>query len=134
MATAISGTSFRMGQETAGACATASIRPRCGLSIATTWRPKATAPIWIRWRTYDGRGNCGSCRWLLLGNAGSDTPPEGRHFDSRRLYGRRCAQRDVSQSWLPCRSDRDHLRSLEDQLPDAAGILLSDPRSDDREP
>ena len=24
-------------------------RPRCDLSIAMTWKPKATVPIWIRW-------------------------------------------------------------------------------------
>src|SRR5882672_5620840 len=134
MATATSGTFFPTARETAAGCATASIRPRCGLSIATTWRPRATATIWIRWRTYDGRGNCGTCGWLFLGNAGSDTPQGRRHLDAGRLFGRRRAQRDLSQSWLPCRGDRDHLRSLEDQLPDAVGILFPDPRSDDREP
>ena len=45
---------FPDGPRTEAGCATASIRPRCGLSIATTWRPRATATIWIRWRTYDG--------------------------------------------------------------------------------
>ena len=55
-----------------------------------------------------------------------------RHLDARRLHGRRRAQRDLSQSRHPCRSDRDHLRSRHDQLPRAAGVLLPDPRSDAR--
>ena len=47
---------------------------------------------------------------------------------------RRGAERHLSQSRKPCRGDRDHLRSREDQLPQAAGVLLPDPRSDDAEP
>src|SRR5258706_1342335 len=134
MATAILATSLTTARRTAGACATVSTRPRCGSSIATTWRPRVTATIWIRWRTYDVSGTCGSCGWLLLGNAGSDTPSGGRHLDAGRLFGRRCAQRDLSQSWLPCGSDRDHLRSLENQLPEAFGVLFPDSRPDDPEP
>ncbi len=38
--TAISGTCFPTVRETAADCATASIRPPCGLSIATIWRPR----------------------------------------------------------------------------------------------
>ena len=39
-ATAISGTYFPTGRATAADCAIASTRPRCGSSIATTWRPR----------------------------------------------------------------------------------------------
>lgn len=30
------------------------INSACGLFIATRWRQKVMAPIWTRWRTYDG--------------------------------------------------------------------------------
>jgi peptide-methionine (R)-S-oxide reductase len=38
--TAISGTYFPTGRATAADCAIASIRPRCGSSIAMIWRPR----------------------------------------------------------------------------------------------
>ena len=59
-------------------------------------------------------GTCSSRRRLLLGHAGSDPPLRRRDLDPRRLYRRRRAERDLSQSRHPCRSDRDHLRSRED--------------------
>ena len=49
-ATAISGTSFPMGRLIEAVCAIASTPPRCGSSIATTWKPKATGRIWVRWK------------------------------------------------------------------------------------
>ena len=60
----------RRSDAIAAGCATASIRPRCGSSIATTWRPKATVPISTRWRTCDEHRNAqcwpaaasGACR------------------------------------------------------------------------
>src|SRR5512132_2139607 len=42
MATAIWDMSLPMDQRIGAACAIASTRPRCGLSVATTWKPKAT--------------------------------------------------------------------------------------------
>ncbi len=54
--------------------------------------------------------------------------------DAGRLYRRPCRQRDLPQPCRPCRSDRDRLRSGQDQLPADPGILLPDPRSDDAEP
>ena len=62
------------------------------------------------------RGTRSARRRLLLGNAGSHSPPGRRDFDARWLYRRRRAERDVSQPRHTCRSDRDHLRSREDQL------------------
>jgi hypothetical protein len=48
MATAIWATSFAMVRQMEAACVIASTLPRYGSSIATTWRPKAMVPIWIR--------------------------------------------------------------------------------------
>ncbi len=39
-------------------------------------------------------------------------------------------QRDLPQPWLPCRGDRDHLRSGAGVVPVTARVLLPDPRSD----
>ena len=49
-ATATSATSSTTARATAAACAIASTRRRCASSIATTWRPKATATTSTRWR------------------------------------------------------------------------------------
>ena len=49
--TATSATSSTTARATAAACATASTRRRCASSIATRWRPKATATTSTRWRT-----------------------------------------------------------------------------------
>ena len=43
-------------------------------------------------------------------------------------------ERHLPQSRHPRRGDRDHLRSGEDQLPDAARVLLPDPRPEHEEP
>ena len=48
--------------------------------------------------------------------------------------GGEVAQCDLSQPRQSRRGDRDHLRSGEDQLSQAARVLLSDPRSDDPKP
>ena len=42
---------FNDGPRDAAACATASTRHRCGSSIATTWKRRATANISTRWRS-----------------------------------------------------------------------------------
>ena len=49
-ATAISAMSFPMARATGAGCAIASTRRACDSSIVTTWRPRATATISIRWR------------------------------------------------------------------------------------
>ena len=41
---------FPDGPADRGDCATVSTQRRCGSSAATTWRRRATRPIWIRWR------------------------------------------------------------------------------------
>jgi peptide methionine sulfoxide reductase MsrB len=52
MATAIWAMSFPTARATGAVCVTASTRPRCASSIATTWRPKVTATTSIRWRIW----------------------------------------------------------------------------------
>src|SRR5262245_60793710 len=51
-ATATSGTSFPTALRIGAACVIASTLPRSGSSIATTWRPRATAPTLTKWRIY----------------------------------------------------------------------------------
>ena len=48
MAIAIWDMSFPTARLIVAACVIVSTRPRCGLSSATTWKPKATERIWIR--------------------------------------------------------------------------------------
>jgi peptide-methionine (R)-S-oxide reductase len=50
MATATLGMSFPTDQRIGVAYAIASTPPRCGSSVATTWKPKATGRIWVRWK------------------------------------------------------------------------------------
>ena len=58
----------------------------------------------------------------------------GRHLDPGRLYRRRRPQRHLPQPRQSRRGDRDHLRPGEDQLPQAPGVLLPDPRPVDPQP
>ena len=60
-----------------------------------------------------------------------DSPPARRHLDPRRIFRRRCAERDIPQPRQPRRGYRDRLRSGRDQLPRSPGVLLPDPRPDD---
>ena len=41
---------FPDGPADRGGLPIASTPPRCGSSIATTWKPKATGRIWVRWK------------------------------------------------------------------------------------
>jgi 3'-5' exonuclease len=54
--------------------------------------------------------------------------------DARWLHRRRRAERDVSQPRHTCRSDRNCLRPREDKLPQAAGILFPNSRSNHEKP
>lgn len=63
-------------------------------------------------------------RGLLLGHAGSHPQAAGCDLHPRRLHRRACEERHVSQSRRARRSDRDHLRSRQDQLPHHAGVLF----------
>ena len=58
----------------------------------------------------------------------------GRHLDAGRLHRRRGSQRHLPQPRQSRRGDRDRLRSGENQLPQAAGVLLPDPRPVDPQP
>ena len=51
-----------------------------------------------------------------------------------RLHRRPERERDLPQSPGPRRGDRDHLRPVADRLPQPAGVLLPDPRSDHEGP
>ena len=73
-------------------------------------------------------------RRLLLGHAGPDPQAARRRIHPRRLHRRPERERDIPQSPGPRRGDRDHLRPVADRLPQPAGVLLPDPRSDDEEP
>ena len=57
-----------------------------------------------------------------------------RHLDSGGLHRRRGPQRHLPQPRQSRRGDRDRLRSGEDQLPPALGVLLPDPRPVDPQP
>src|SRR5277367_3958825 len=119
--------SFPTARRTVAACATASTQRRYVSCLATRWRPRATGITWTRWRIFDDHGTCCSRRRLLLGDAGPHPTVPRRSLDARGVYGWRTVECDLSQPWQPCRSDRDHLRSYEDELPDAARVLLPDP-------
>src|SRR5262249_45622191 len=102
------------------AYAIASTLPRFGSSRATTWKPRATALTSTKWRIYDDRRTRNPCGWLLLGHARPYSPPGRRDIDASGLYGWGRAERYLSQSRNARRSHRDHLRSHQDQLPEAA--------------
>ena len=53
------------------------INSACASSPATGWKPRATAPISIRWRIFNERGTGCSGRGLLLGHAGSNRKQPG---------------------------------------------------------
>src|SRR4051795_12875988 len=55
---------FPDGPADRGASAIASTRPRCGSFIATTWRRRAMALIWVRWRTFADLGNASTSVFL----------------------------------------------------------------------
>src|SRR6056297_1032237 len=98
MATATLAMSFPMGRKTRAGCAIASIPPPCGLSIAMRWRPRGTAIIWIKWRTWHERTR-GFGRWLFLGNAGFDPPYGWGDLDPGGIYRWRRAKCHLSQPW-----------------------------------
>src|SRR5271167_2460846 len=109
MATVIWVMFLPMARRTVAGYAIASTRPRCDSSIATIWRLKVMGPILIKWRTSDDRRTRGSCRRLFLGNAGFISALRRGDLNACGLQRRECAQRDLSQSWDPCRSNRDYL-------------------------
>ena len=129
MATATSAMSSRTARPIVAVCATASTPPRCASFTVTTWWPKATGTTSTKWRIRNDERTRRSRRRLLLGHAGPDPQAARRAGDPRRLYRRRSAQCHLPQPWQPCRSDRDPLRSRQDELPQPAGVLLPDPRS-----
>src|SRR6202041_1754117 len=110
---------FLMVRGKMAVCAIASIPRCCVLSRSTNWKAKATArtancskvPKTIKQRKKeqahewtDGKSDSG--RWLFLGRAGFAAQAAGRDFDARRLFRRRRAQRDLSQSRHARRSGR----------------------------
>src|SRR5438105_14891183 len=80
MATAILGTCFPMDRPTVAGCVTASTRLRCALSIATIWKPRVTAPIWIRSRA-DDHENADDADWC-----GCDGRRPSLRWPGARLY------------------------------------------------
>src|SRR5262245_13323785 len=110
--------SFPTARRIGAAYAIASTLHRFGSSIATTWKPRATARTLTKWRIYDDRTR-DPRRWLLLGHARPYSPPGRRDLDAGGLYGWGRAERYLSQSRNSCRSHRDRLRSRQNQLPEA---------------
>src|SRR5262249_19830728 len=96
LAIATSGMSLTMGRPIVEASAIALTPPHCGLSLARTWRPRATGPTLIRWRIHDERGTCHLRRRLLLVHARPYPQARRRDLDEGGIHRRRRSERYLS--------------------------------------
>ena len=105
-----------MDLQIAEVCAIASTPLPCGSFLAIKWKPRAMAPISIKWKMSNDQGTGRARRGLFLGHAGSHTPTAGRDLHPRRLHRRKSTKCHLPQPRGPCRSHRDRFRSGEELL------------------